>query len=164
MDIKKLYRDDVSLALGFTFALILLSCSNTNEEEGQQTNKSNLLIENSPWRRTHFDVEQILDSNGTDITITEIQSGLNNTTSTRLIIFNNYGTGTYVTENNGNDPFYNNFNWSVEEEVSMLKIVEESSAFAVNNNELMVEVYGEHYELGTVITFKAKVYYNKNDI
>jgi len=140
-------------------------CSSSDDNNDLQLSQSELLILNSPWKITHYKVLEITDSNGTDVTTTQIQSSLNNSTALRLTIFNDDGTGTSVTEYPGNDPTYGNFTWATLNGNQLRIDQNVSDSFTVNNNELtIVSSDAEYYDLGTTVKFTVKVYYNKHNI
>lgn len=145
--------------------LMFLSCSSSDDNNDIEVSKSELLILNSPWKLTHYKVLEITDSNGTDVTSTQIQSSLNNSTALRLTIFNDDGTGTTVTEYPSNPPTYGNFTWATPNGNQLQIDQNVSDSFTVNNNELTIVSSGaEYYDLGTIVKFTVKIYYNKHNI
>ncbi len=145
--------------------LLLFCCSSSDDNNDLEVSKSELLILNSPWKLTHYEVVEITDLNGASVTPSEIQSSLNNSTALRLIIFNDDGTGTTVTEYPGNDPTYGNFTWATPNGNQLEIDQNVSDSFTVNNNELTLTTSNaEHYELGITVKFTVKIYYNKHNI
>ncbi|WP_143148123.1 hypothetical protein [Algibacter luteus] len=120
---------------------------------------------NSPWKLTHHEVLEITDLNGTSVTKSQIQGSLNSDTATRIMIFNDDGTGTKVSEYPGNSPLYGNFTWATPDGNKLQIDDNVADSFTVNNNELTFTTSNaEYYQLGTVVKFSVKTFYNKNNI
>lgn len=151
----------------FFIVVISFSCSSSDDGNDLQLSKSELLILNSPWKLTHFEVLEITESNNPDINALQLQANLNNSLDMVTIryIFNDDGTGTAVTDDHiGNDTHYSNFTWSILSDGQLQKD-EVSYPFTVNNNELVITGQnGQYIALNTEITYNAKLYFNKLDI
>ncbi|SHI96581.1 hypothetical protein SAMN05216261_2374 [Algibacter luteus] len=145
--------------------ILLFDCTSSDDNKDLQLSQSELLIMNSPWKLTHHEVLEITDLNGTSVTKSQIQGSLNSDTATRIMIFNDDGTGTKVSEYPGNSPLYGNFTWATPDGNKLQIDDNVADSFTVNNNELTFTTSNaEYYQLGTVVKFSVKTFYNKNNI
>ncbi|SMC86346.1 hypothetical protein [Cellulophaga tyrosinoxydans] len=74
------------------FGINVLSCTNKNSEEEFKT-KSELLSEKSPWVYSHYELLEIIDSYGSELTEVEIENINNEENEGWTVSFNTDGTG-----------------------------------------------------------------------
>jgi hypothetical protein len=91
------------------FCINVLSCTNENSEEEFKT-KSELLSENSPWIYSHYELLEIIDSYGSELTEVEIENINNEENVGWTVSFKTDGTGYSKSANN----ITNEWKWKID--------------------------------------------------
>ncbi len=98
----------LNLLFGILVGLTILSCS-SNDDDNSQLAITELLIQNSPWTFSHYEMIDIINSGNSNFTQTEIENDINSRENEIILMFNQDGTGSKSKPNE----YTNNWNWEV---------------------------------------------------
>ena len=122
-------------------ALLLFSCSSNSDENSETLSNQELIVNGSPWTFSKYEITEIVDDKGYDLTQTEIDSvtNLENTRfSGQIVTYNPDGTGM---TNTGAK-----FTWIIDND-SIIIPEDNTYIFSVTESELILGPSNDSFEI-----------------